>query len=85
LLGLQRAMLYFYRRAGDTRSCETRLESDGPRFELVVSDGQESRVEHFEEAGDLFARERELRHAWWANGWRAIDPFDEVEEYDEKA
>jgi hypothetical protein len=82
-LGVRR-MIYFYRRAGDTRTCETRLEAEGPRFELVVSDGHDSRVERFEDAGAMFARELELRHAWHANGWRTIDPYDEVDEYDEK-
>ena len=34
-------MIYFYRRAADTRTCETRLEPDGPGFELVVIEARE--------------------------------------------
>jgi hypothetical protein len=73
-------MIYFYRRAGDTRTCETRLAPDGPGLELVVVDGRESRVEHFEDAGALANRQHELRYAWLLNGWRAIEPDDEDEE-----
>ena len=75
-------MIYFYRRAGDTRMCETRLEPDGPGFELVVVDGQDSRVEHFDDVRALVNREYELRHAWLLNGWRTIGPNDDCEEDD---
>jgi hypothetical protein len=73
-------MIYFYRRAGDTRICETRLEPDGPGFELVVIEGRESRVERFTDVRELATRESELRHAWLLNGWRTLDEeHDEVE------
>lgn len=72
-------MIYFYRRGADTRSCETRLESDGPGFELIVSDAKNSRVEHYDDVRALANRESELRHAWLLNGWRTIGPADEVE------
>lgn len=75
-------MIYFYRRAADTRTCETRLEPDGHGFELVINDGRESRVERFADVRALEARECELRHEWVLNGWRTIGPeddFDEVE------
>jgi hypothetical protein len=73
-------MIYFYRRAGDTRICETRLEPDGPGFELVVIDGQQSRVERFDDVRALTSREHELRYAWLSNGWRTVGPDDEVDE-----
>jgi len=70
-------MIYFYRRAGDTRICETRLDPDGPGFELVVVDGQDSRVERFDDATAMASREHELRHAWLLNGWHTTDPYDD--------
>jgi hypothetical protein len=73
-------MIYFYRRARDSRSCESRLERDGPGFELIVMDGRESRVERFEDARALASREHELRHEWLLSGWREMeDDFDEHE------
>ena len=76
-------MVYFYRRATDTRSCETRLEADGPGYELVVTDGADARTEHFDDVGALVAREYELRQVWQMHGWRTIDPFDD--EFEEAA
>jgi len=73
-------MIYFYRRAADTRTCETRLEPDGPGFELVVNDGRESRVERFTDVRALTTRESELRHAWLLNGWRTIGPDGDSDE-----
>ena len=77
-------MVYFYRRAGDSRSCETRLESEGSGYELVMTEGLDSEIEHFEDACDLYARALEVRDAWWSNGWRAVDPVDEIDEADER-
>ena len=73
-------MIYFYRRAADTRICETRLEPDGPGFELVVNDGRESRVERFADVRELTTRESELRHEWLMHGWRTIGPDDDVDD-----
>lgn len=73
-------MIYFFRRAGSTRSCETRLESDGSGFELVVTDGDEAYVEHFHDLCAVVARQHELRLAWQMHGWRTIDPFDDLED-----
>jgi len=73
-------MIHLYRRAGDTRTCQTRLEPDGPGFELVVIDGRELRVERFDDATALAAREHELRHSWLLNGWRTTEPDDEFGE-----
>ncbi len=73
-------MIYFYHRGHDTRTCETRLERDGPRFELVVMEGRETRIETFDDASELARREHELRHAWLLNGWRAMDDDFEADE-----
>lgn len=73
-------MIYFYRRAADTRTCETRLEPDGPGFELVVIEGRETRVERFTDVRELATRESELRHQWLLNGWRTIGPDDDFDE-----
>ena len=73
-------MIHFYRRAADTRICETRLEPDGPGFELIVIDGRETHVERFADVTSLASRESELRHAWLLNGWRTIGPDDDSDE-----
>jgi hypothetical protein len=78
--GQRPAMIYFYRREGGTRTCETRLEPDGPGYELIVTEGRHSRVEHFDDIGALVDRECELRYAWLLNGWRTVDPDDELDE-----
>jgi hypothetical protein len=73
-------MIYFYQRARDMRSCETRLEHDGPGFELIIIDGRESWVERFDDVRALHTREYELRHAWQLNGWRTMGEDTELDE-----
>jgi hypothetical protein len=73
-------MIYFYRRAGDTRTCQTRLEPDGPGSELVVTEGLDSRVERFDDPMALASRIHELRYAWMLNGWRPLEPDDDPDE-----
>jgi len=73
-------MIYFYRRAADTRTCETRLEPDGPGFELIVHDGRETHVERFTDIRELTTREYELRHEWLLSGWRTIGPDEDFDE-----
>jgi hypothetical protein len=70
------AVIYFFRRAGDTRSCESRLQPDGHGYELVVTDGEKSRVETFDDVEALVRRQNELRQVWYAHGWRAPGSFD---------
>lgn len=70
-------MIYFYRRAGDLRTCEIRAEADGEGYELIVTEGAESRIEHYEDARELGDREIEVRQAWFAHGWRSVDPSDD--------
>ena len=73
-------MINVYRRAGETRICETRLESDGSGLELVVVDAQGSHVERFDDARAMASREHELRHAWLLHGWRTIESDVDVDE-----
>jgi hypothetical protein len=73
-------MIYLYRRGRDTRKCESRLEPDGPGFELIVMEGRDSRVERFDDALEMARREHELRHAWLLHGWRAIEFENDFEE-----
>ena len=65
-------MLYFFRRGADALSCETRLNPDGPGFQLVITENRLPRVESFAELRQLLAREHELLQAWRAQGWRDI-------------
>jgi hypothetical protein len=71
------AMIYFFRRASDTRSCELRLQADGAGFELVVTDAAGAYVEQFDDVAAVIAREYELRQRWQMHGWRTLDPFDD--------
>jgi hypothetical protein len=73
-------MVYFYRRSGDTRICESRLEAQGPGFELIVTEGRESQIERFADARSLMNRQEELRRSWSMHGWRTIDPDDDYSE-----
>jgi hypothetical protein len=66
-------VIYFFRRETDLRMCETRLQPDGPGYELVVTDGPCSYVERFMELSALLAREHALMLAWYAQGWRTPD------------
>jgi hypothetical protein len=65
-------VLYFFRRGADALSCETRLNPDGPGFQLVVTQNNTPHVEDFAELSKLLAREHELLLAWRAQGWRDV-------------
>jgi hypothetical protein len=64
------AVLYFLRRGADAIACETRLDPDGPGFQLVITQNATERIENFTELRDLLAREHDLLQAWRAQGWR---------------
>ncbi len=51
-------------------SCETRLNPDGPGFQLVITVNGETRLESFSSVAALLQREHELLRAWRAQGWR---------------
>jgi hypothetical protein len=73
-------MIHFFHRAGDMLSCETRLEADGPGYELVVTEGRTCHVEHFDDVRRLENRQSELRYSLLSHGWRTTDPSDDVGE-----
>jgi hypothetical protein len=73
-------MIYFYLRARESRSCESRLERDGSGFELIVMEGRQSRVERFADARALATREHELRYEWLLSGWREME--EDADEYE---
>jgi hypothetical protein len=61
--------VYFFRRGDAAMSLETRLDPDGPGYQLVITEQGEMRVENFAELPSLLAREHELLQAWRAQGW----------------
>jgi hypothetical protein len=63
-------MIHFFKRAGETMACETRLSPEGEGYELVVTTGDKTQVEPFTELADMLAHEHELLLAWRAQGWR---------------
>jgi hypothetical protein len=63
-------VLYFLRRGADAMSCETRLNPNGPGFQLVITENARERVEDFDHLPDLLAREHDLLKTWRAQGWR---------------
>jgi hypothetical protein len=65
-------VLYFFRRGAESLACETRLNPNGPGFQLVVTENHRERVEEFAELSRLLAREHELLQAWRALGWRDV-------------
>ena len=72
-------MIYFFRRGADVVTCETRLDADGPGFELVVTENGEARAERFASVAAMLHREHELVQAWRAQGWtemRGAPPAD---------
>ena len=54
------------------RTCEVRLVTDGPGYELVVVDGTRRRTERFGTITALLSREHELLAAWRAMGWQDV-------------
>jgi hypothetical protein len=67
------AVLYFLRRGDATLTCETRLNPQGPGYQLVLTESEHERIENFAELRNLLAREHELLRAWRAQGWRDND------------
>jgi hypothetical protein len=73
-------MVYFFRRAGDTRMCESRSEPHGLGYELIVTEGRQSHVERFKDSQSLANRQCELRYGWLAHGWRDVAPAGEMDD-----
>lgn len=63
-------MVHFFRRGDQKLSAETRLNPNGPGYELVISEDAVEHIESFETLPQLLAREHELLLAWRAQGWR---------------
>jgi hypothetical protein len=59
-----------FRRGGSIRSCEMRVNSEGDRFELVVTHNEAVRVESFASLEAMLTRERELLSGWRAHCWQ---------------
>ena len=76
-------MLYFLRKGDSRLTCETRLNPEGPGYELVVTEDGVTRSEQFEDLAQMLSREHELLQAWRAVGWsdvphgRGKDPRDD--------
>lgn len=62
-------MVYFFRRGDQKLTSETRLNPDGPGYQLVIREDDVVHVESFEALPKLLAREHELLLAWRAQGW----------------
>jgi hypothetical protein len=67
-------VIYFLRRGSAQMTCETRLNPEGPGYQLVIGTGSEERVEPYAELSDLLSREHELLQEWRAQGWRESAP-----------
>jgi hypothetical protein len=67
-------MIYFFRRADAQLSSETRLNPEGPGYQLVITENGQTRIESFDELPKLLGREHELLQAWRAQGWRDVGP-----------
>lgn len=62
-------MMYFFRRGDQKLTSETRLNPDGPGYQLVIRENEAVRIESFDTLPMLLAREHELLQAWRAQGW----------------
>jgi len=63
-------VLYFFRRGEAALTCETRLNPQGPGYQLVITENAQERIENFAELPNLLTREHELLMVWRAQGWR---------------
>lgn len=65
-------MVYFFRRGDAKLTSETRLNPDGPGYQLVIDENGTTHIESFDTLPQLLAREHELLLEWRAQGWRDI-------------
>jgi hypothetical protein len=65
-------MVHFFRRDSVTLVCETRLNPQGPGFQLMITENGDTRIESFDALPTLLSREHELLQAWRAQGWRDV-------------
>jgi hypothetical protein len=67
-------MLYVFRRAAEHLTSETRLNPEGPGYQIVVRQNDVVHIEAFDDLPRLLAREHELLLAWRAQGWSDVHP-----------
>jgi hypothetical protein len=67
---MSESTLYSFARGNAARTATVRRSLAGSGYDLIVTDGDEERVEHFETMDRLLRREHELVTAWRAAGWR---------------
>jgi len=65
-------MVYFFRRGDETLTSETRLNPNGPGYQLVIIENAVMHIESYDELPKLLAREHQLLLAWRAQGWRDV-------------
>jgi hypothetical protein len=63
-------ILYSFERGKVTRTASVRRSLSGSGYDLIVTDGADVHVEHFESMDRLLLREHELVTAWRTAGWR---------------
>jgi hypothetical protein len=65
-------MLWIFERHEERLHCEIRRGSEGPGYELIITnpDGSQ-RMERFEETGALIKRSFDLQRELIESGWRA--------------
>jgi len=63
-------VIHCLRRGSGTLTCETRLNPDGPGYQLVITENSRTHIEDFATLPQILAREHELLAVWRAQGWR---------------
>lgn len=71
---IRQSVIHFFKRGDTALTCETRLNPDGPGYQLIVDQGGDVHTETFAVLAELLAREHELLQAWRAQGWRDVGP-----------
>ena len=59
-------MIWFYAKQGRHLRCEVRQLVDGDRFDLIITDADETeRVEHFDDSASVTRRSLQLEAEWF--------------------
>jgi hypothetical protein len=63
-------VFYFFRRGNETVQCEVRSDSDGPGYEIVITDSTGAvQVERFATSEQVHDRWMELHRRFESEGW----------------